>query len=415
MNKKGLVVILLVDLMVGGFLGAAYVTTVTKPEIAALTTKVNQLEKSVDSLTAQNTAQTNQYNNLHTSYTNLQAKYNNLQTQYTELAQQNTELQNKYDELITKYQLLLASVPLESLSFSGSVTIKNYTWVFKSRTWSLSLSIPDSLYDYYKSLERTQTDDYSIYVTHPYDDAYISTIIEKFNEIAITNRLSEADKVNLVISFVQSLPYTYDNVSKGFDEYPRYPVETLVDMEGDCEDTSILAAALLDAMNYDVILINPPGHMAVGVNIPGTYGTYWSYNDEEYFYLETTEEGWEIGELPPQFEDTNAYIYPITPKPIITFSWEAEWVGDDLALSILVKNVGTATAKGYQVMAGLDAGDDMWRDVESSSLFDLAPGRELTINLTITPTPGYHTRLIVQVINEEGICVDKSYSTWFDT
>jgi len=87
------------------------------------------------------------------------------------------------------------------------------------------------------------------------------------NVIAIQEDLTESEKVNLLISFVQSLPYTFDNVSTPFDEYPRFPIETLVFGGGDCEDTSILTSALLYEMGYDVILINPPGHMAVGINI----------------------------------------------------------------------------------------------------------------------------------------------------
>ena len=414
MNNKTLA-LMIISLIVGGAIGATYITTLTNPEIATLTTKVNQLEANVNSLTTQNTAQTNLHNILQNSYTNLQSRYNNLQNQYTELNQQNTQLQTKYDELLTKYQLLLASIPLESISFSGTMTTKNYYWSFKGQTWSLSLSIPDSIYDYYQSLERTQTTDYSVYVTHPYDDAYISTIIEKFNIIAITNSLTESDKINLVILFVQSLPYTVDSVTTGYDEYPRYPVETLVEMGGDCEDTSILTAALLKAMNYDVILVNPPGHMAVGVNIPGTYGYSWTWNDNKYFYLETTGKGWKIGELPSEYKEASAYLYPLTPKPIITVTWKAEWVGKNLALSIVVKNVGTETARGYHVKAGLDAGDDKWRDVKSSDFFDIAPGREVTVNITLTPSKGYYTRLIIYVVNDQGTRAAESYSTWFNT
>ena len=40
------------------------------------------------------------------------------------------------------------------------------------------------------------------------------------------------EKVNLVITFVQSLPYTSDSVTTAFDEYPQYPMETLVEYGG---------------------------------------------------------------------------------------------------------------------------------------------------------------------------------------
>jgi hypothetical protein len=48
-------------------------------------------------------------------------------------------------------------------------------------------------------------------------------------------------------------------------EYPKYPLETLVEKKGDCEDQSILAAALLAAMGYEVALLILPIHVALGV------------------------------------------------------------------------------------------------------------------------------------------------------
>jgi|GEM_PF-1230107 len=54
-------------------------------------------------------------------------------------------------------------------------------------------------------------------------------------------------------------------------------------------------------MGYGVVLIKLPGHVAVGVRGgEGIYGTYYSENGEKYFYLETTSEGWKIGETPDE-------------------------------------------------------------------------------------------------------------------
>jgi len=47
----------------------------------------------------------------------------------------------------------------------------------------------------------------------------------------------------------------------------KYPVETPVE-RGDCEDKSILLAAILRALGYRTALLvfpDDPGHMAVGV------------------------------------------------------------------------------------------------------------------------------------------------------
>ena len=63
--------------------------------------------------------------------------------------------------------------------------------------------------------------------------------------------------------FVQEIPYEEEIDC----EYPQYPIETLVNDKGDCEDKSILCASFLDLLGYNVSLLSLPNHMAVGVNI----------------------------------------------------------------------------------------------------------------------------------------------------
>jgi len=149
----------------------------------------------------------------------------------------------------------------------------------------------------------------------PYDDFYITSMIQQINKAAIEEGFTESEKVNFVIAFVQSLPYTVDSATTDWDEYPKYPLETLFERGGDCEDTSILVAALLDRLGYDtcLLLLYNENHCAVGVSITGTHGSYYEHNGKKYYYLETTGEGFEIGEIPSGITNTRAYIYPINP------------------------------------------------------------------------------------------------------
>jgi hypothetical protein len=426
MDSK-IITLLIIGIVVGSGLGFIGNNLINAPTINTLNERVNGLQTSLNTLNTTFLTLREQYNSLKTRDDKLSSDYNILLTKDNKLSSdynillanygtanlQKTQLETDYNELLTKYQTLLASVPIDT-TFTGETTTKTYSWYYKGSSWSLSLNIPDSLYNYYKGLDRAPTRDFSIYVTHPYDDEYLSVIVEKFNYIAITKSLTEAEKVNLVIAFVQSLPYTVDSVTTGFDEYPRYPLETLIDDGGDCEDTAILTAALLHTMNYDVILVSPPGHVAVGVNMPGTYGSYYNWNSKEYFYLETTGEGWTIGQLPNEYKGVSVSVYELKAIPIMTSDWTAKWSGKNIVLTVTVKNVGTAVAIGYKVEAGLDAGNGMWRNVKSSDTFNIAVGNELTITLTLTPTTGYNTRLEICVVNPEGYAIDKSYSTWFD-
>jgi len=51
--------------------------------------------------------------------------------------------------------------------------------------------------------------------------------------------------------------------------------------------------------------------MAVGVDVPLQYGYYFEFGDTKFWFLETTAEGWRIGDMPTELKDTKAYIYPV--------------------------------------------------------------------------------------------------------
>ena len=240
-------------------------------------------------------------------------------------------------------------------------------------------------------------------------------LVEEIEEAAVRKGFDEWETVNFAVAFGQSLPYTSDTVTTSYDEYPRYPIETLVDNGGDCEDTSILMAAILYEMGYGVVLLSLPGHMAVGVlGGKGVDGTYWEHNGKKYFYLETTGEGRGIGEIPPGYEGERAYIYDIVPVPILTHNWEVTTEGYYVKLIVTVENWGTATAYDVYVYAGFDADGDMLWNKEESEPFDLGPDYSITATMYLTVPRNKHTRLVVGIV-DDGYAVDKSYSEWFDT
>jgi len=228
----------------------------------------------------------------------------------SELYNLRTQLDSKDDEL--------SELESRMNRILGIDVTQHYEWVYGSWMWSnryeWNLRIPLPLYIEYN--ERPRPDSWREWVEMARDvgdDSLINEMIRQINSDAISKGFTEIEKVNFVIAFVQSLPYTEDRVSTPWNEYPRYPIETLFDRGGDCEDTSILVAALLDRMGYDVALLFLSGekHCAVGVSIEGAHGSYYSIGAKKYFYLETTGEGWRIGEIPPDFTDTRANIFPV--------------------------------------------------------------------------------------------------------
>jgi hypothetical protein len=206
-------------------------------------------------------------------------------------------------------------LPMQHATAQTDYYKKEFKWDYGGKHWTWSLSIPKVLYDDYKSVPvsmrtRNGLEGYG-YLTST-NDYYLKALANKLNETSTMMKYNSYDKVSFVLAFVQSLPYTSDNVTTGNDEYPRFPVETLVDDGGDCEDTSILFATLTLIMGYGTVYLNPPDHYAVGIlgkDIPGGY--YWTYNGQKYYYCETTGNGFKIGELPDEYKNQTARIYPI--------------------------------------------------------------------------------------------------------
>ncbi len=305
---------------------------------------------------------------------------------------------------------------IQEIPSSEELIIREYSWVYGGKDWTWELVVYQSMYDYFKEMPRPPTINYSVYVTNPLDDSYIDRLVEDINEAAAEENYSEYQTVEFATAFVQNLPYTVDSVTTPFDEYPRYPIETLVDNGGDCEDTSILLASILDSMGYGVILIQPPGHLAVGVKGgDNIYGAYWEYSGEKYFYIETTNSGWAIGELPDEYAEASADLYPMVPVPVIDHDWHLESKIFWAELTVEVTNLGTATASDIYVLAGYDSGDGQIWNAEQSEIFDLAAGYHIDITLNLRfPPSDIHTRVIVQIVMD-GYSVSTSYSEWFDT
>jgi len=112
------------------------------------------------------------------------------------------------------------------------------------RVWELL--IPYDLYQTYKERERIPYVDnylYGDYVADSQDDPTI-----KDYAIGLWNRVGQDDDefIHEALAFVQgAIRYQADPLGT---EYPLYPLETLADGEGDCEDTAILFVSLLQGM-----------------------------------------------------------------------------------------------------------------------------------------------------------------------
>ena len=193
----------------------------------------------------------------------------------------------------------------------GRLIPQTFTWNYGGYVWEETLTISEDWYDYYKAKDRETEGGVAEvhglqFVTS--QDPFIKSIGAAIKNVSEIDDLNETE---LALSFVQSLSYVEDFYT-GYDEYPKYPVETFFEKNGDCEDTSYLAASLIDSMDIGAAIIILPNHMAVGVWMTcDNPGYYYQVGERCYYYAETTDEGWGLGDMPSEHKKTFATVIEV--------------------------------------------------------------------------------------------------------
>ena len=138
----------------------------------------------------------------------------------------------------------------------------------------------------------------------PYRKLFLSPVTEAI--VAAAAREGEADPLFMLLTFVQGMPYKRES------DYQSWPTETVIHAHGDCSDTAVLYAALVEqfqARRVSTVGRDPLwvflrgkcrlGHLAVGLRSrPGRSYSGWHYkkNGTKWFPAETTRTGYKIGD-----------------------------------------------------------------------------------------------------------------------
>lgn len=306
-------------------------------------------------------------------------------------------------------------VPAGSPAATQGITIDvRHEWQFDGRAWTWSYSIDRDSYLAYKERDRSRySEKLSAFVLDPTDDKWVDSLAQALLRAADEKGWSRAKIAEFTLAFVQSLPYSFDNETTRFDDYPRFPIETLAEFTGDCEDTSILYASLLHEMGYHVVLLNPPGHVAVGVAGAGFHGSYWTSNGDKFYYAETTGQGFTIGEVPADYVDAKARVIEINDEPILSeLDWKASPELTGYRIRVNVTNVGSRVARDITLGGAYEAGNEQYWHDTSCELIDVSPFGYAYCEFTLPGmTRGTRTRLFVYAFNEE--VVSTGHSEWF--
>jgi hypothetical protein len=121
---------------------------------------------------------------------------------------------------------------------------------------------------------------------------------------------SEKEATLILLNFVQTaFKYQTDPEQFGY-ERPLFADETFYYPYSDCEDRSILFAALVrDLLQLDVILLLYPGHLATAVCFhEKVEGDYMGIDGQTYIICDPTYINAGIGEAMPQYKHTGANV-----------------------------------------------------------------------------------------------------------
>jgi len=176
--------------------------------------------------------------------------------------------------------------------------LRHYEWEWGGvQSWDVL--VPENLYQmYHGRLRQPFVDNYNYdeYVLEPLDDPTLADLAQ-----ALLNRVGgdEGAFLACTLAFIQgAILYTQDPVAF---EYPLYPLETLVDGSGDCEDTSILYVSLLRGLGHpasmafvdtdddaipDHVTVLVPLSSPVNITDCSTVGV-WEIQSQSYVLAET--------------------------------------------------------------------------------------------------------------------------------
>ena len=145
-------------------------------------------------------------------------------------------------------------------------------------------------------------------------NARLRYLVSQINKIADRNGLLDQDRIQFALDFVQepNIRFMLNRDSKAihqYEDYIRYPDETLYDKEADSNSKSFLAAMIFHYMGYNAVMLYSriQNHGAIGIEIRNEWisdGLLWgkpldevsfTYNDRRYLFCETTSDGFRLG------------------------------------------------------------------------------------------------------------------------
>jgi hypothetical protein len=244
------------------------------------------------------------------------------------------QIQKAYDSLVKPHiQAVVPSTADAPAVKSDGEQSKNLVWKYNGQQYAMQVVVPNSLLDWdhqvflqvgdfyrnngYKQTISLKTATENVkqlilanstdsggnflpYIDEPNNAAWSARLAEALSQRAKVQGYNYFRQAEFIQSFVGYITYQQTSVAE-------LPAQTVMD-NGDCKDKTILLATLLKSLGYRVVMLDfmpqqgEQGHMALGVafdenQLPHRQSLYYyTYNGARYYYAETTEPGWRIGQ-----------------------------------------------------------------------------------------------------------------------
>jgi hypothetical protein len=191
-----------------------------------------------------------------------------------------------------KETVIVPKIIPDPTDLQSSPIIISYQFPFEKTTVDLTLPINVSVYEGAKQADKLTmihgnvteaiwlSGTYRAMVNDPAQEEMYSDLLEEIKKTRLRQKLSDDEYLELIAVYIQSLRYETREQNPA-----KFPVETVVDRAGDCDDRSLLLAGLLSREGYPValFLFGPESHMAVGVGSDD-----YLYKNTGYAFVETT-------------------------------------------------------------------------------------------------------------------------------
>jgi len=208
--------------------------------------------------------------------------------------------------VVTLFFLVVFFLPHSCFAANYDYTYELLDHPGGSTNYQLTVSVTSSLYEYYRNK------DHNVY---SYDLAKFVTPnpLKPIADDLWSIYSNDEDFANGVLMIVHQIPYVESGPQK-------YPVETIVENEGDCDLFSFIAASIMKAGGLDVVLLlyEAQSHMNVGVHLSGQPNDarstvyYYTSDGKRYYVAECTGDdwrnGWRVGECPDLLRGASARI-----------------------------------------------------------------------------------------------------------